>query len=303
MRDAVATLTEPVSCDLCGSGGARVVLLSDRLDGPLLRCLECDLRYVARSEASFAFTASSPAKSMHLADRVQALDLARPEVEEAEEPWRRRANRDRLARVRHHRSTGSLLDIGCATGDFLRVAREHFDVAGVEVDPFTSERARRDGLRVHTGTLTDAAIPSGSLDVITLFHVIEHAPSPRKLLSQARELLRPGGLLVLETPTIDTLWFKLKLTRGRWRQLIPDHYFFFSRDTLERLLSSCGYQAVHYAKVGRWISLRFAADRMRRAGMPLAPQLGRAIGKLGLEDVTLYVNPGDIMTLIAIASD
>jgi SAM-dependent methyltransferase len=132
-----------------------------------------------------------------------------------------------------------------------------------------------------------------------MFHVIEHLDSPQRALRQARSLLRPGGVVMIETPTVDCLWFRV--APRRWRQLIPDHYFFFSRATLEALLRRCDFQPVGYAKVGRRVSLRFLADRLRRSGVPLAAGVAGGMRALGLGDRTVRVNPGDIMQVVAVA--
>jgi SAM-dependent methyltransferase len=286
-----------VQCDLCGGKAGAIILLSPRLDGPLVRCSSCGLCYVANSARSFTFNATSEVKCRDLADRVAALDIVRPEVEEAEERWRTNAAWERLERVRRHVPAGRLLDVGAATGLFLRAASGSFDALGIEPDPYTSQLARDGGLHVQTGTLDDVDRPAGGFDAVTMFHVIEHLASPRESLIHARSLMRRGGVLVIETPTIDTLWFTV--ARGRWRQLLPDHYFFFNRRTLGRLLVDCGFSPVEYGKVGRQASLRFVADRARRAGMPLAGTLKSVVSALKLDDVTIYLKPGDIMSVTA----
>jgi SAM-dependent methyltransferase len=133
---------------------------------------------------------------------------------------------------------------------------------------------------------------------VTMFHVIEHLDSPRSTLSQAHALLQPKGVLLIETPTADNLWFRL--APERWRQLIPDHYFFFDRATLTRLLTATGFQPIEYRTVGRRVTLRFAADRLRRAGIPAAAPLDALISRAGLADRTIYLNPGDIMQVAAV---
>jgi SAM-dependent methyltransferase len=294
------------ACDLCGAGDAVALLRSPRLDGPLVRCRRCGLVYVGRRRADYTFDAADEARSRALASRVADLGLVRPGIEEAERPWREAADRERLARLTRHLSAGTLLDVGCATGTFLAVAGESgaagssrggFDVVGVEPDPGTSELARRAGHRVITGTLDDVRPPPGGFDAITMFHVIEHLDSPRRAVLRARELLRPGGVLMIETPTVDCLWFRH--APRHWRQLIPDHYFLFGRETLEQLLRRCELEPLAYEKVSRRVSARFLVDRLRRAGMPAVDPLSRALRRLGLDDSSVRVNPGDIMTVIA----
>ena len=291
------TATRP--CEVCGASDPEPVLRSERLDGPLVRCRSCGLLYVGRRERDFTFATTDPARSGALAERVEALELVDHDVEEAEAPWRSLVHEQRLAAIARHGAAGRLLDVGCSTGEFIAAAAAAgFQAQGIEPDPATSRLAReRTGLPVTTGTLADAALPAESADVATLWHVIEHLDSPRAALEELRRVLAPGGLVAIETPAADSLWFRL--LRGRWRQLIPDHYFFFSRSTLARLLRAAGFDVVELEKVGRRVSGRFLADRLRRVH-PALGAVGRGAVRLArAEERTLRINPGDIMLAVA----
>jgi 2-polyprenyl-3-methyl-5-hydroxy-6-metoxy-1,4-benzoquinol methylase len=290
-----------MQCDLCGASDAAHLLDSERLDGPLVRCRRCGLVYVGLRSSDYTFAGSDANRSDALAERVAALGLVRHDVEDAERPNRIAADRERLERLRRHVPSGRLLDVGAATGTFLEVAGAAFhDARGVEPDPITSAQARAAGHAVSTGTLDDLARPDGGFDAITMLHVIEHLDSPRTALERVHDLLRPGGAVLIETPTTDCVWFRFEPMRRRWRQLIPDHYYFFSRATLAALLERSGLQPIEHAKVGRSVSLRFAADRARRSGLPLAAALPPALRILRIEDRTLRINPGDIMSVVAL---
>jgi 2-polyprenyl-3-methyl-5-hydroxy-6-metoxy-1,4-benzoquinol methylase len=254
--------------------------------------------YVGRRTSDFTFARADPGRSEALAVQVAELGIVRAEVEEAERPWRREAERERLVRVRRHAADGGrLLDVGCSLGTFVEVAREMFDALGVEPDQATASQARDRGLPVLTGTLETIVAPPGGFDVVTMFHVLEHLSSPRAALARVHALLAPGGIAVVETPTVDSLWFRA--APRCWRQLIPDHYFFFSRASLERLLRESSMQPVAFAKVGRRASLRFVADRLRRSGVPLTAGVPRLLERAGVADRAVYVNPGDIMSVVA----
>ncbi len=295
-RPGPRTLTF-LPCDLCGAADPRLLLDSPRLDGPLVRCRRCRLVYVGRRRADFTFAGVDEGRSCALAGRVAELGLVRQGIEEAERPLRIEADRERLARLRGHAARGRLLDVGCATGTFLQVAGDVFDAVGVEPDPGTSEQARGAGLSVRTGTVEDAARPVDGFDAVTLFHVIEHLDSPRRMLRRVHDLLRPGGVVMIETPTVDCVWFRL--APGRWRQLIPDHYYFFSAATLAALLRRCDLEPIEQHKVGRRVSLRFLADRMRRSGVPPSGCLQSMLPRMRIEERTVRVNPGDIMSMVA----
>lgn len=285
-------------CDLCGAADPALLLESPRLDGPLVRCPQCGLVYVGRRGRDFTFADADRDTSDDLSRRVDALGLVDREVEDAEEPWRRRTAQHRVARLRRHVAAGALLDVGCAGWDVLRAAADAgFDAEGVEPEPTSGERARRSGLRVTTATLAEAGYPAACFDAVTMLHVLEHVDSPRGTLGEVHRILRPGGVLAVETPTIDTIWFRL-LGR-RWRQLIPDHYYFFTAGTLARAFEETGFRTLEIARVGKPVSMRLVTDRARR----MSPRAGRSLRALTraarLDDRTVQLNPGDVMLAFA----
>jgi SAM-dependent methyltransferase len=107
--------------------------------------------------------------------------------------------------VRRFRPEGDLLDVGCAWGLFLDVARRWYHVAGCDVSPEVVAEARR---RLPDGTpLFAAALPripgDRRYDVVTCFDVLEHVPDLDAALENLRALLKPGGLLVATMPVYD----------------------------------------------------------------------------------------------------
>ncbi len=263
-----------------------------------MRCGTCGHLSVGARSHDFTFSAADPERSRALAAEVAALGIVDVRVEHDESAGLRRAvQTERLARLTRYVSGGRLLDVGSALGDFLEVAAERFDASGVEADAATAAQAQTRGLAVANTSLDAVSRPAGGYDALTMYHLIEHLDSPRAGLLKARELISDRGVLMIETPTVDSAFFLL--APARWRQLIPDHYHFFSRVTLVRLLEQTGWVAVDHAKVGRRVSLRFAADRWRRAGLPAAGAVRGLVERSGLAERTLRIVPGDIMEIAA----
>lgn len=148
----------------------------------------------------------------------------------------------KLRRVLRWRDGGRLLDVGCAKGEFLRVARRHFEVQGVEVSPTALEEARATlGHRVFAGDLLEANLPEASFDVITLFSTVEHLAEPVAVLRKCRRLLRDGGILVVKTPNFSSL--NRRLLRGGWSGYkLPEHRFFFTPGGIRRLFARAGLE-------------------------------------------------------------
>ncbi len=135
---------------------------------------------------------------------------------------------------------GKVVDVGCGSGGFLATLRDlGWSVRGVEPDPEAARLARQlHGLPVITGTLEDAGLPDGSVDAITLSHVIEHVYDPVSLLEQCYRLLRAGGRLVAVTPNINSSWHQF--FQHCWRGLEPPrHFHLFS----ELALRTCAERA------------------------------------------------------------
>jgi SAM-dependent methyltransferase len=144
---------------------------------------------------------------------------------------------------RHLPRLGRLLDVGAATGFFLDVARRNgYEVFGIEISEFASAYAREHlNLNVITGQIENARFPSEYFDIITMWDVLEHLPNPVQALQHARRLLKPSGILVIETLDVNCL--NARILRGRWPLYTPPlHLFYFSKTTLGLILSRTGFR-------------------------------------------------------------
>jgi SAM-dependent methyltransferase len=139
--------------------------------------------------------------------------------------------------VRRFRPSGRLLDLGCAYGFFLKEARRHFDVTGIELADDAAQACRQAGLQVCSGVADEATMARiGAVDVITMFDVIEHLPQPRDTLALCCRYLKPGGVIVLTTGDFAAL--TARLLGARWRLMTPpQHLWFFTPASVQRLAS------------------------------------------------------------------
>ncbi|MBI4355028.1 MAG: class I SAM-dependent methyltransferase [Candidatus Omnitrophica bacterium] len=169
----------------------------------------------------------------------------------------------------HHPVRGRLLDVGCYTGVFLQVARTRgWEVAGLEPSRWACDvAARQTGLAVQAGTLAGAPWPPAGFDVITLWDVLEHLTDPLGDLRRMAALLVPGGHLALTTVDIGSQSARWLGTRWWW--LMEMHLYYFTRDTVTRLLRQAGFEVVLIEPHVRVVSLRYLWSR-------LAPYLGGA---------------------------
>lgn len=139
---------------------------------------------------------------------------------------------------------GHLLDVGCATGSFLNLARDRgWQVSGVELSDWAVQSAiKMYSLNVIQGSLPDARLNSATYDAVTLWDCIEHLANPEAVLREVRRLLKPEGLLMLSTgalphkdPSLISKWY-----------YPPWHLYYFSEETMHKLLRKCGFEVVSY---------------------------------------------------------
>ncbi len=153
--------------------------------------------------------------------------------------------RHRARLVKHFRSSGRLMDYGCGAGQFAKhMAGEGFEVVGLE--PFSlgaPETSAGGQLTLRREPLATAKKDLGTFDVITMWHVLEHIPNPVEVLNELKELLNPGGVLLISVPNFES--WQSKVFEGSWFHLDPPrHLLHFTRSTLDGTLGRAGFSAV-----------------------------------------------------------
>jgi SAM-dependent methyltransferase len=152
--------------------------------------------------------------------------------------WQRQ--RDTVAR---YKNGGAILDIGCSSGAFLGTMKGgSWKLFGIDMEASTAEKAKAaTGAEIFVGEALDAPFPDESFDVITGFDVLEHVYHPNAFLTKILQWLKPGGIVYLGLPNIDswearalgTFWYGLEL---------PRHLSFFSPRSLRHAMTSLGFQ-------------------------------------------------------------
>lgn len=133
---------------------------------------------------------------------------------------------------------GTLLDIGCSSGGFLRTLKgADWKLYGIEISPEEARRAEASsGAQVFVGGILNAPFSEASFDVITGFHVLEHVSDPNHVIENMWKWLKPGGILYLHVPNIEAL--EARIFRSYWYGLeLPRHSYHFSPISLSRLFA------------------------------------------------------------------
>ncbi|MCL4418583.1 class I SAM-dependent methyltransferase [Patescibacteria group bacterium] len=146
--------------------------------------------------------------------------------------------------IKNYIPKGKILDVGCATGEFLQVARNFgYTAEGLELSKWSSEIARKKGLKIYRQSLKTLSkkFPK-RYDIITLFGVIEHFEFPADEINYLNILLKPGGILVVWTGDVDSIMSKI--LRRRWWYWQGQHIQYFSHKSLNTLFKKRGFEHI-----------------------------------------------------------
>jgi 2-polyprenyl-3-methyl-5-hydroxy-6-metoxy-1,4-benzoquinol methylase len=140
--------------------------------------------------------------------------------------------------VRRFASSGTLLDIGCSTGSFVRAARDAGFVAeGVDISAPAVACGVKCGLPLRCLDVLNDSIPV-KFDIVTMWATLEHLPEPKRHLKRAKELLKPGGLLFVSVPNYSGISQKII---GKWDRYVgTDHLNYFTPAVLRSTVEHAG---------------------------------------------------------------
>ena len=241
IRPDHATEVRPMATECVVCRSPRLHYLFSVAGYRIVRCDDCGL------------LSTNPQPSDDELGRIYASDyFLRGRSEASQESVERLKSRtaglylDLIERYRGQRG-GRLLEVGSGEGDFLVSAIERgFKVTGVEYSEHacamaSKKMASRCPFEIICGEITD--VPgAGIYEVCVLSDVIEHVRNPRHLLERVHELLCPGGVIFIATPSLDS--WSARLLKNRWMEFKPEHLFYFDSSTLQTLLIDCGYKDI-----------------------------------------------------------
>lgn len=295
-------------CSICGQKNYDYWYKPAQSPGPVVKCQECGFVYVNPIQSTKALIQEGPVlgnRSIHLLESSNLDEIQgsweQPIIEKyLKESYAKRLNaREALAHLNDFvPDRGAILDFGCFCGVFLSVAaQDGWDCYGLEplVMPAIYARGHFD-LRVTTDTLRENSYPADFFDAVTAFQVFEHLIYPEKEIEKIDRILKPGGILLIEVPNIDTIM--VKLLGSKHRHYVQDHVSFFSHKTLDRLLRRIGFQTRSVYYPTRILSLQHFGWWLGKYNQRLGDSISHILPDPILEK-TIRINLKDIVAVIA----
>jgi SAM-dependent methyltransferase len=170
---------------------------------------------------------------------------------------------------RQIRAGGRVLEVGCGSGEFLeKAASRGFDVTGIEYADAAVKRAnaRLGRAAVKCGSIETLPLEPSAYDAVVCFDVIEHVRSPQEFLERVHRCLRPGGLLVVATPSLDS-WSR-RLLGHSWMEYKTEHLYYFNRKSLRLLFGNCGYDCVAFEPNRKVLTFDYVCRHFERFHVP-----------------------------------
>lgn len=231
MRETALVL-KITGCILCERQTETIMVCSDEERGDIVRCCDCGLvfRNPRRREEDLIIHFQE-----EWTEGQTAFSLGDY----------RTANLKKIVDwiLRRHPVPGKVLDVGCSYGTLLSLFPETWQSFGIEPSKSASILAqqRLPQAKIINASLGEATLPGKAFDIITIVDTIYYLPHPLHDLSRLPNLLRPGGLVLVEAPN-----FANRSKVYRWLgKSFPDSWmYFYTPTSMEKILKKAGLTVV-----------------------------------------------------------
>ncbi len=262
-----------VDCPVCGGNTYNIVLADTLGKNPPV----FGYKWTPEIRKSYRAVRCRKCSHMYSSPRLEDMYAHYTDVSDAgyveNAPLRAATARKVLQTIHKLAPSGRLLDVGCSIGDFLKEAREYYDVEGLELSEWAADIAEEAGLTIHRKKIEDIVGSGPQYDVITMWGVIEHLEYPAQEMAHIQKLLNPGGIVCFWTG--DSGSFPAKVFGKNWWYIIGQHIQFFTCRSADYLMHEHGFDRVFIRTYPYVISLDYLGTSLSRY-----PVVGYVLNKL-----------------------
>lgn len=269
-------------CILCEQDNREAVYIKNSLH--ILKCENCGLVYLAQYPCGID-------RQIHKNYTGYYFDTLSSD---------RSTFKRRMEIIGKFKVAGRLLDIGCSVGTFLDIARlKGWEAYGSDIDKDAVDYCINTlRLNVRLGELGVWDFSSDYFDIVTMNDVVEHLKNPLSILLEIKRILKKDGLLFISTPNINSV--VAKIMGIRWFHLKPqEHLYYFTPDTLKRILKKTGFKVVACCSIGRVRNLLTVISTLKSYNNGLYLLVKRWIPDNIARRIRLYINLCDEFYVLA----
>lgn len=185
-------------CNICGSARKRPFLNPNPYI--FVECEDCGFRYMD--------PIINPETTSILTDDISSL--RQTVIKDPKWEKRHQIMTQQVREILAIKQEGNFLDVGCGLGRHMHLVQPYFSqVDGIELDQVSLNYCREAGLNVYGEPLETLGLPANTYDVVLLNQVIEHLVDPKAVCAEVFRILRPGGILYIDTPNFSSLSISL----------------------------------------------------------------------------------------------
>ena len=210
---------EYIACDLCGCAQYRILYRKidnwtwiNKFEFPVVECNECGLVYVNPRPTRESMEQFYPAGYHDNRDSRTEQQRYAAQFEYI-----------------RHISSGNVLDIGCARGDFLNYINKLKPNLALYGCDYYSDAVNFESIRFTRALLPECGYEDGFFSLIMAWAVFEHLLNPSEYFNKVSSILKPGGRFVMLVTNAESIYSRYAYTED-----IPRHTYHFSEKTLDR---------------------------------------------------------------------
>ncbi len=249
-------LIEFVSCDICGCDETQTIYpsrfsaldfkknrersfeyaSSDLARGAIVRCVNCDLVYMNPRDKNVSALYEAAEDLFYFSSAEDRQASFEQDIKELH----------RVLRIESGEGK-KILDVGCSYGFFMDVAkRNRWEVYGCELSKKHAAFAKKNLNNVCSKDIDSCGFPEEFFDVVVLYDVLEHVPSPKIFLQKIASHTKPDGTIVVVTPNFSSI--SARVMGGFWPNITRMHLYYFTPHTIRKLFMKSGFTSVKCAR-------------------------------------------------------
>jgi SAM-dependent methyltransferase len=231
---------ETISCNLCGNNETKTFYRNNMWH--IVQCKKCGLRYLNPRPSLLEV------QDLYRNEYFNHYPMEHEKIGYFSLPEKYGWESYKCVEVieRYLETKGSLLELGCACGFGLAIAKKKgWKVQGVDISQEAAEYGHnRFNLNILVGSLESVALPNDTFDGVIALQTLEHLPNPLNTLKEIRRVLKRRGMAIISVPNISSI--DTRLSHKTFMHLLqpPYHFYHFTPDTIKKMANKAGFRIV-----------------------------------------------------------